>query len=227
MLGDVDGLVSTVTAFARIGSDGRRATSPSGSFEGFDGFVPQGNQKNFVEAHVHASGLVVFRPAHRYPQPTGFRTVVAGYGKEQVRYTAARHHIVGSNHLGQDGVQFPVCLVNLTAWRRTPCDLRLTRWFCTEEEAIDEYRTKASAVPAPGPSACIAQFAGDVLVELRRESSSRWLRWETKGGRRTRRTDFASPYLDHAKRTAAHWYGEPVGDWQELTDAARRRTRRK
>jgi hypothetical protein len=229
MLGDVDGLVSTVTAFAGIGSDGRRTTSPSGSFEGFDGFVSQGNQKKSIEAHVHASGLVAFRPVTtgRYPQPTGFRTVLVGYGKDQVRYTAAHHHAIGINYFGQKSVEFPICLVNLAAWRRTPCDLRLTRWFRTEEEAIDEYQPKAPVPPVPEPSACAARFDGDVSVELRRESSSRWLMWEVKGGRRTRRADFASPSLDHAKATATHWYGEPVGEWQALTDAARRQTRRK
>jgi hypothetical protein len=34
--------------------------------------------------------------------------------------------------------------------------------------------------------------------------------------KRKRRTDFASPWLDHAKRTAVHWYGEPLGDWQDF-----------
>jgi hypothetical protein len=152
---------------------------------------------------------------------------VAGYGEDQVRYTAVRHHVIGSNHLGQDSTEFPVCLVNLAAWRRTPVDLRLARWFRTEEEAIDEYRPRAPAALAPEPSACIAEFSGGVHVELRRESSSRWLMWEVKDGRRKRRPDFASPYLDHAKRTAAHWYGEPVSAWEALKDAARRQTRRK
>lgn len=30
---------------------------------------------------------------------------------------------------------------------------------------------------------------------------------------KSRRTDFASPFLDHAKRTAVLWYGEPVELW--------------
>jgi hypothetical protein len=221
--------VDIAAAFVKIGSGESAPPHLAGSFEGFDGFVPQANQKNVVEAQVHPSGLVVFRPggAGRYPQPTGFRTVVAGYGKGQVRYTAVRHHIVGNNYLGQGSVEFPVCLVNLAVWRRTPFDLRLNCWFRTEEEAIDEYRPKAPTPPAPEPAACVAQFAGDVQVELRRESSSRWLMWEVTGGRKRRRKDFASPYMEHAKRTTAYWYGEPEGDWQELKEAARRQPGRK
>lgn len=247
-----------VAAFARIGSDtaarevaggfeGSEGFAPGlsqenaetrlgpgasarGGFEGFDRFARQRDQKNVIEARLHASGMIVFSAGSQYPQPTGFRTVVAGYGSDQVGYTAARHHIREKNFLGQDGVEYPVALVNVAAWRRTPCDLRHARWFRTEKEAIDEYRPRAPAPPPPEPAACVAEFSGGVQVELRRENTNRSLMWKCKDGQRTRKKDFASPSLYHAKRTAAIWYGDPVSEWKELKDdkpAERRQTRRK
>lgn len=212
-------VMNEVAAFARLGAGAGPAEAPPGGFVGFDGFEAQGNRKNVVEARLHPSGFLVFRPVMgRYPEPRGFRTVVAGYGKDQVRYTAARHQITGTNQIGQSSVEFPFCLVNLGPWRRSPFDLRLVEWYRTEQDAIAKYAPKPVSPPAPEPSACIATFAGGVQIELRRESPSRWEMSEIRHGRRKRRTDFASPCLDHAKRTAIYWYGEPQGDWQEVKD---------
>jgi hypothetical protein len=171
-----------------------------GGFDGFDGFVEQRRQKK-VEARLHLNGLMVIQPVARasYPEPTGFKTVVAGFGAEQLRYTVARHQITGTNRFGQNSAEFTFCFVYLAAWRRAPCDLRLAEWYRTEQEAIAKY---APPPPAPEPTDCIASFAGDVQVELRRENRSRYLMWEVRNGRRTRRVDFSSPYLNHAKRTA-------------------------
>jgi hypothetical protein len=59
----------------------------------------------------------------------------------------------------------------------------------------------------------IANFAGGIEVELcwDGKSQTRWLMWVTHQGRRTRRRDFATPFLDHGRRTAVAWYGEPIG----------------
>jgi hypothetical protein len=54
--------------------------------------------------------------------------------------------------------------------------------------------------------------------------------WEVMGGRKKRRMDFASPYLEHGKATAVLWYGEPQTGWHELKEtktATSRRARRK
>jgi hypothetical protein len=213
-----------VAAFAKLGTTALPPGAQPGGFAGFVGFVAQANQKNVVEARLHPSGFLVFRPSTvgLYPEPSGFRTVLAGYGKDQVRYTAARHQIKGTNRFGQTSVEFPFCLVNLSAWRRAPCDLRLAEWYRTEQEAVAKYAPSAPP-SASEPTDCIASFAGGVQVELRRENRSRYLMWELRGGRRTRRTDFSSPFLDHAKRTAACWYGEPVEDWHGLQDIKARR----
>jgi hypothetical protein len=167
---------------------------------------------------VGSTGSVVLRPADpsEFPQPTGFKTVASGVGADEVRYTVVQHHVKGSNHAGQDGAEFPFCLVNLAAWRREPGDLRIVNWFRSEQDAMSRYLP--SGPPAPEPSACSAMFAGGIQVELRRETQSRWLMWEVIAGRRTRRTDFASPWLGHSKATARHWYGEPLTDWVEMQE---------
>jgi hypothetical protein len=62
----------------------------------------------------------------------------------------------------------------------------------------------------------IANFAGGIEVELcwDGKSQTRWLMWVAHQGRRTRRRDFATPFLDHGRRTAVAWYGEPIGGWR-------------
>jgi hypothetical protein len=61
-----------------------------------------------------------------------------------------------------------------------------------------------------------ARFAGSVEVELCRDgkSQTRWMMWVTRLGKRTRRRDFATPFLDHGRRTAESWYGDPIGGWR-------------
>jgi hypothetical protein len=211
-----------ISAYARIGSDAPPDSSPAGQptgrFDGFDGFVAQCNRKNVIEVRRHPSGLMVFQPVTRagYPEPTGFKTVASGVGSDEVRYTVVQHHIKGPNHVGQDGAEFPFCLVNLAAWRRGPVDLRLVHWFRTERDAMSRYLPPAP--PPPEPLACFAMFAGGVQVELRRENRSRWQMWEVRSGHRTRRTDFSSPWLGHSQTTARQWYGEPLTDWVELQE---------
>src|SRR4051794_36017626 len=70
--------------------------------------------------------------------------------------------------------------------------------------------------PEPDLSACIARFSSGVEIELHRESGTRWLMWEVRFGRRSRRKDFASPSMEHAKLTAQSWYGQLVDGWREL-----------
>ena len=61
-----------------------------------------------------------------------------------------------------------------------------------------------------------AIFPDQIQVELCRDGNAktRWLMWVTQRGRRTRRRDFATPWLDHGRRTAEHWYGKPIDGWR-------------
>jgi hypothetical protein len=230
--------MAEITAFARIGSEATLTAAPDSvvsfeGFEGFEGFEPRRNGRIFLRAETSKTGALVIRPqvVPSGPAPTGFKTVVAGYGREQVRYTAMRHRLSGANRFGQDGLVFPACLLNLGSWRDDPFDLRLVPWYRSEEEAIYKYAPRvASLHPDADVTACTASFSGGIQIELRCESRSRWLMWELRGGRIRRRVDFASPSLRHAKETAICWYGEPVSEWVDITaiaakaNPARRRT---
>ena len=66
------------------------------------------------------------------------------------------------------------------------------------------------------PAHMEATFAGGTRVQLRLEQSSRWCMWVTLGGVWKRRKDFASPFAEHACRTAEHWYGTPTTDWHPV-----------
>jgi hypothetical protein len=64
------------------------------------------------------------------------------------------------------------------------------------------------------PANLEAVFRNGIKVRLRFEQNSRWCMW-ISGGKFSRRKDFVTPYLDHAKRTAEHWYGAPIDGWHE------------
>ena len=85
------------------------------------------------------------------------------------------------------------------------------RWLATapiERAAEPEAR---SAIPAG--AACISAVCGGTQVSLVRDGE-RWLMFV--GGRRAgnRRRDFASPFMEHAIRTAEAWYGTAAAGWQ-------------
>jgi hypothetical protein len=65
----------------------------------------------------------------------------------------------------------------------------------------------------PTDQSTAARFPGNIEVELVPNGNSRWLIYESRLGKRTRRRDFATPFLDHGRRTAEFWYGEPIGGW--------------
>jgi hypothetical protein len=89
--------------------------------------------------------------------------------------------------------------------RRQPYDPRLACIF----------RNTLPVQPEAKPVACVATLQQNVQVELRRDNPSRWSMWITESNLRARRKDFATPFLDHAKRTAEHWYGAPINGWHE------------
>lgn len=66
---------------------------------------------------------------------------------------------------------------------------------------------------SPTVATCITALCGGTHVSLVRDGE-RWLMFV--GGRRAgnRRRDFASPFMEHAIRTAEAWYGTPAAGWQ-------------
>lgn len=65
----------------------------------------------------------------------------------------------------------------------------------------------------PVDADCISADCGDTRIWLKRDGE-RWLMFA--GGRRARNRlkDFASPYVEHAIRTAETWFGAPAGGWR-------------
>jgi hypothetical protein len=200
-------------------SDPHPATKPSkppkpktgrarGGFKGFDGSTEAvaGPTVPVIAPHPADAG-----------NPQGIRTVEVQLGSTRSRVTVVQHGCSGFNRFGQHALKFPFALVNMPAWRDAVFDLRIARWYPTQAEAL---RFATGLVEAPAahlkePERCAAEFPRNVRVELRRESPSRWSMYASNGGRANKRKDFASPFLEHAKRTAELWYGEPIDGWKE------------
>ena len=71
---------------------------------------------------------------------------------------------------------------------------------------------RAESTPGlPEEARLVTAVCGKTRVRLARDGN-RWLMFA--GSRKSRRNDFASPFLEHAIRTAEQWYGSPVSGWQ-------------
>lgn len=83
------------------------------------------------------------------------------------------------------------------------------RWRATAPIEVEE--PEQPVIPAGAD--CISADCGGTRVWLVR-NGERWLMFV--GGRRAgnRRKDFASPFMEHAIRTAEAWYGAPAGGWR-------------
>jgi hypothetical protein len=127
--------------------------------------------------------------------------------------TIARHNLVGTNRFGHDAAEYPYCIVNLPAWKECPFDLHAAQWFRSREEAIGHVAGRIESVDKPPDSKVwSATFDGGVEVGLSLDHS-RWIMRVAQHGGIARRKDFASPHLDHSKRTAEDWYGPPIAGW--------------
>jgi hypothetical protein len=63
-----------------------------------------------------------------------------------------------------------------------------------------------------------ALFDGNLRVQVRPDGAARWAIWVTRGAAWRRRKDSATPSLDHARRTAECWFGQPIGGWRVPED---------
>jgi hypothetical protein len=79
----------------------------------------------------------------------------------------------------------------------------------------------ARGIEAEDNRSTSADFLGGIHVQIRQEGSC-WL----ISSKRRRRRDFASPYLDHSRRTAEFWYGTPISGWHEPPPAKERKSRK-
>jgi hypothetical protein len=76
--------------------------------------------------------------------------------------------------------------------------------LCDEEPAKPKYPTETD---------CIVAECGSTRIRLLKDGE-RWLMSTRAGKAWRRRKDFASPFLDHAVRTAEQWYGAPAAGWR-------------
>jgi hypothetical protein len=76
--------------------------------------------------------------------------------------------------------------------------------LCDEEPAQPKYPTETD---------CIVSECGSTGIRLVKDGE-RWLMSTRAGKAWRRRKDFASPFLDHAVRTAEQWCGAPAAGWR-------------
>ncbi len=81
------------------------------------------------------------------------------------------------------------------------------KWLATAPVVIED---RAAGPVIPADAECVSADCGGTRVWLARDGD-RWLMFA--GSRRSRRKDFASPFLEHAIRTAEAWYGTPADGW--------------
>jgi hypothetical protein len=80
------------------------------------------------------------------------------------------------------------------------------KWLATAPIKVDP----APASPSLPEATAYRATCGSTPVWLRK-AGDRWLMFA--GTQKSRRKDFASPFLEHAIRTAEAWYGPAVGGW--------------
>jgi len=84
------------------------------------------------------------------------------------------------------------------------------KWLATAPVVIED---RAAGPVIPADAECVSAACGGTRVWLARDGD-RWLMFA--GSRKSRRKDFASPFLEHAIRTAEAWYGAPAAGWQQV-----------
>ena len=83
-------------------------------------------------------------------------------------------------------------------------------WLATAPVQHDEVPAKPKY---PTDADCIVGICGNTRIRLLKDGE-RWLMSTRPRKAWRRRKDFASPFLDHAVRTAEQWYGTPAAGWR-------------
>lgn len=90
------------------------------------------------------------------------------------------------------------------------------KWLATAPLAVD-----ASPKPSPLDASAYSADCGGTRVWLAKDGD-RWLMFAGSRKAGSRRRDFASPFIEHAMRTAEVWYGPAASGWQPETRTAQR-----
>jgi hypothetical protein len=102
-------------------------------------------------------------------------------------------------------------------------DATITVWNGERFVAYDAWRATApiereetpeqNQQRIPADATCVAGECGGTRIWLVKDGE-RWLMYVGSRKAGGRRRDFASPYLEHAIRTAEQWYGAAGGGWR-------------
>jgi len=90
------------------------------------------------------------------------------------------------------------------------------KWLATAPITVDP----APATPSSPEAAAYRATCGSTPVWLRKDGD-RWLMFART--QKSRRRDFASPFLEHAILTAEAWYGPAAGGWRPVERVAARK----
>jgi hypothetical protein len=89
------------------------------------------------------------------------------------------------------------------------------KWLATAPLAVEASPKKAPPLDASAYDA----DCGGTRVWLVKDGD-RWLMFAGSRKAGSRRRDFASPFVEHAMRTAEAWYGPPASGWRPETRTA-------
>ena len=86
------------------------------------------------------------------------------------------------------------------------------RWRATAPIEREE-KPECAGMAVPKDATCLAGECGGTKVWLVKDGE-RWLMYVGSRKAGGRRRDFATPYVEHAIRTAEQWYGVPGSGWR-------------
>jgi hypothetical protein len=137
------------------------------------------------------------------------------YGREALRVLREKQAVPQedrkSSLFDQISPDAPMDDATLTVWNGDRF-VAYDRWLATAP--IVREKKQQDAKPAiPGDATCVAGECGGTKVWLVKDGE-RWLLFVGSRKPNGRRRDFATPYVEHAIRTAEQWYGTAGGGWR-------------
>jgi hypothetical protein len=137
------------------------------------------------------------------------------YGREALRLLREKQANPEPQHkpslLDQIPPDAPMDDATVTVWNGERW-VAYDRWLATAPILREEKQQDAKpAIPAD--ATCVAGECGGTRVWLVKDGE-RWLMFVGSRKANGRRRDFATPYVEHAIRTAEQWYGAAGGGWR-------------